>query len=457
MKRLLKITSYTVAMAFFTVALSGCTLNTAKTVNPRTNKVIVWSFESPYVWKNIISQFKTDNPGMTIEYDQQNLDSSYENRVLNSELSGTGPDVWAMPNDWVYRHKDKLVAMPTTSQADVLGNTFVQSIKQSVQIGGKVYALAPSSEPLMIYYNPALVTKEVNDYESTLTDQAAITSINNMFSPIPKTWTDFASAMKILTKKSGSTINVAGAALGTDGVSNSQDILYLLMLQNQTQILSQDLQLATFSLPSSTSADATNIPGQKALDFYTSFANPTSPNYAWSDSLGNDVDAFVNGKVAMIFGYSRLQDTLAQKYPEFKGFNKAYVPQLNTQPDKIVDYATFYAFGVSNVAPNSTAAWKLVQSLATTYSGDYDSASRVASSALNGSNPTISMDLRGDNNPENYELLTAKSFMKGRYPEDFDANIRNAIRSVNKGMLDSKSALNLAADSITQLLRKTTW
>jgi len=456
MKRFFKFASYAVMMALFTVALSGCTKKTS-TTDPRVNKVIVWSFEDPDVWKPIKTNFETTNKGFILEYVQQALNSSYENKVLNSQLSGTGPDVWSMPNDWVFRHKDKLIPAADSLKKSLgdLDDKFFKSIKQSVQIDDSIYALSPSGEPLMIYYNPTAVQQAVVDYKNNGADQVLKKNLDTIFNPMPKTWTDFATAVKFLTKKDGDKINFAGAALGTDDVSYSQDILYLLMLQNQTKLLSDDLKLATFSLPSSTPIGSEEVPGKRALEFYSSFADPKSPNYTWNDSMGDDIDAFVAGKVFMIFGYSRLDNTFAQKYPEFKNYRKFFVPQLEAQADKIVDYARFNAFGVSNTAPNTAVAWNLIYNLTSTYASDYNSASRVTGSTK--IEQDVSIENRNNSYPERLELATAKSFKKGRYPADFDANIRNAIRAVNKGTIGAQAALDQAADNITQLLRKETW
>ncbi|MFA6963207.1 MAG: extracellular solute-binding protein [Patescibacteria group bacterium] len=456
MKRFLKFASYAVMMAFFTVALSGCTKKTS-TTDARATKVIVWSFEDPDVWKPIVKDFESTNKGYTMEYVQQTLDAAYENKVLNSQLSGTGPDVWSMPNDWVYRHKDKLVPAPTAITSKVnMDEGYVQSIKQSVQIDNNIYALSASAEPMIVYYNPSLIRQALSDLEKSTVSGVTYERISKMFDPVPNTWTNFAEAMPYLTKRDGDNISIAGAAIGSDNVSYPQDILYLLMLQNETKILSDDLKLAMFSLPSSTPVGTEEVPGKRALEFYTSFANPKGANYTWNESMGNDVEAFVNGKVAILFGYDRLLNVFAQKYPTFKDYATTYVPQVNTEPDKIIDYARFNAFGVSAITPNSAIAWNVVHGLATTYSSNITSASRLYGSYKYDSYE-IGIENRTGNNPEKLELATAKAFQKGRYPGDFDANMRNAIRAVNKGTLTAQAALNQAADNITVLLRKETW
>lgn len=455
MKKIYKSISYLIAAVFFSIALSGCGSTT--TTNPNAKKVRVWSFEDPSVWKPIIQSFQNKASGYTLDYTQQTLDAGYENRVLNSILSGDGPDVWSMPNDWVYRHKDKLTPMPASMTKTFSIDQFVPSIKESVVFNNNIYALSPSSQPLMVYYNPKLFSGAQNNlFQNTSgKDKTTLQKESQLLSSPPQIWSDFVTAANLLTIKSGNNIQQSGAALGTAGTTGSADLLYLLMLQNGTQILSSDYAMSTFNLPDQTATGASNTPGQKALDFYTSFANPASGNYTWNDSLGNDVDAFGNGKAAMIFGYSDLQNTLLQKYPTLQ-YKKAFLPQLSSDSTKFVDFARFDAFGVSNLATNGAVSWQLVSMLSTTLADNYNSNSQLYTSQK-ATSYDISMTNRNSSNPEKLELATAKSLVKGRYPVDFDALIKNAILSVNNGTLSSKGALDLAASKTTDLLRQTSW
>jgi ABC-type glycerol-3-phosphate transport system substrate-binding protein len=454
MKSVIKYSGYLLIAAFFVVAFSGCTKKAA--TDTTSNEIVVWSFEEEDVWKSLKKDFISENKTANIVYEKQVMDSGYENRVLNSILSGQGPDVWAMPNDWVYRHKDKLVSIDK-SEFDL--SKYVPSVADSVQTDDKIYALTPYSEPLMIYYNDKLIQKTLDEYSeknSGRDQQQARTDANNLLNSIPKTWTDFTKAIKLLTQKDSSgKITIAGAALGTGRVTNANDILYLLMLQNETKITTSDYNLATFNLPNQAPIDTAEIPGQRALDFYTSFSNPKSTNYTWDDSLGNDVEAFTSGKVAMIFGYDTLQNTFAQKYPDFQ-YKKAFVPQLNQESDKIIDYARFNAYGVSAHSRNGNTAlsWDFVKMLAA--NGDIVSGKNVYT-AQKASSYDISLANRDSSNPEKLSLATARSFIKGRYPTDFDQSIKNMIYAVNNGIQDSKSALDLSAVNITDLLRKENW
>lgn len=454
MKKFIKFTSYSILAVLFSIAFSGC--GSTATVDPNASKVVVWSFENEDAWKSIEKEFAKKNKGYSIVYEKQVLDSAYENRVLNSILSGQGPDVWSMPNDWVYRHKDKLAAMPDATAKTFNIDAYVPAIKQSVDIENKIYALSPSAEPLMVYYNPKLFNTTNDEIQTNSTDKSLKDSANKLLQEPPAMWTDLVQAANLLTKKDASgNIITSGIALGTSNITNAADILYLLMLQNGTNIISSDNKLATFNLPKDTSTGSTDIPGKRALEFYTSFANSASSNYTWNDSLGNDIDAFATGKTAMIIGYSSLQNTLLQKYPSVT-YKKAFAPQVNGDADKITDFVRFNAFGVSKLSSHQALGWSIVSSLTLDFADDFNSYSRLyTSKKANGYD--IKLSERTGNNPEKLSLATSQSLTKGRYPYEFDQNLRNAMDLLNTKKQDSQSALDLAASKSTDLLRKESW
>ncbi|MCL5410720.1 MAG: hypothetical protein M1324_02590 [Patescibacteria group bacterium] len=452
-RKIFRIVSYLLVALIFATTLSGCTKKTTSGGN-----IIIWSFEEEDAWKPVIKNFQKNNKNYTVVYKKQEQSSDYENRVLNSIAAGAGPDVWAMPNDWVYRHKEKLAPMPDSVAKNVnLDKDYVPSIKESLSISNKIYAMAPSVQPLMIYYNPKVFSDTLKSYsDANKTDREAVKTANKLLNDTPKTWTDFVATANLITQRDGDNIAVSGAALGTSEVFNSEEILYLLMMQNETSILSDDVKLATFNLPKTTSTGAGDTPGIRALEFYTSFSNPGSENYSWNDSLGDAVDAFANNKVGMIFGYSDLQNTLLQKYPNLK-YKRAFAPEVSEDANKITDYSKFTAYGVSKFSKNTNVAWNLVMTLVGDSSiSSFNSANRLYTSKK-ASSYDISIKNRTGTNPEKLALATAHSLVKGRYPVEFDSIIREAIASVNSGTQSSQSSLDLASDKISQLLRKEDW
>lgn len=461
MKRFAKITSYILIALFFAVSLSGCTKKEATTT---ASKLVVWSFEDEDVWKQISSDYTGLYKEMGIEYKKETLDAGYENRVLNAILSGTGPDVWAMPNDWVYRHKDKLAPMTDTVSAIIdVKAQFVPAVAESVVIDNQTMGLAAGAQPLIIYYNPDIFETALSVYNKNNPgdeNEEKRAKARALLNDFPRTWADFAETNKLLTVRDASgNIALAGAALGTGSITNADDILYLMMMQNNTQIISPDLKLATFALPQDTPKQTSDVPGKRALELYTSFADPASSNYTWNDTLGNDVEAFVNGKVAMIFGYSQLTNYFSQKYPNFKNYKRAFVPQLSEELGTYVDYAKFNVFGVSAYSANSRYGWQLVRLLSTDYASGINSSSRISSVRVSDiyNKDTTSLRDRNGNSPDPLELATSKTFIKGRFPDDFDSNMVRAIISVNKKELLPQAALDTASRNITEILRKEGW
>lgn len=454
MKNYLKIVSYCLLAVFFAVTLTGC--GTKAPTDPDALKVKVWSFEDEDAWKPVTKSFASKNKGYTLVYEKQTLDTSYENKILNSILSGQGPDIWAMPNDWVYRHKEKLAPMPDTlAKTYNLDKQFVPAIKQSVYFDNKIYAMSPSAEPLMVYYNSKIFNSTANDINANSKDKEFNKKANNLLNTFPKTWSDFTELTKILTKKNGATVSLSGVAMGTNNISDSADISYLLMMQNETDIISSNYKLATFNLPKDTSTGASDLPGQRAIEFYSSFADPSSANYSWNDSLGNDIAAFGAGRTAMIFGYSGLQNTILQKYPDLK-FKKAYAPQISTDSTKITDFARFNAFGVNKLSKNIVPAWNAIDLLINNNDTDFNSYGKLFSSKK-ASSYDISVTNRESSNPEKLSLATANALVKGKYPLEFDSFIREAIDSVNRGVQTPRNALDLAANNATEILRKDSW
>lgn len=453
-KKIFRTISYALIAGVFSIALSGC--GKTATVDPNANKIVVWSFESEDSWKSVMRAFEAKNKGYKVVYQKQTMGPDYEARVLNSILSTGTPDVWSMPNDWVYRHKDKLSPMPDAmAKTTNMNNAYVPAIKESVVFNNKIYALSPSAEPLMVFYNTKLFSQTQEEVNRDLKDQDAKTRANTLLREVPVVWSDFVELSKILTKKNGVNVTQSGVALGTSNIANATDVLSLLMLQNETDIISSDYKLATFNLPKSTSTGANDVPGKRALEFYTSFANPSSSNYSWNDSLGNEIEAFGNGKVAMIFGYSNLQNTLLQRFPSLQ-YRKAFAPQLQVDTSKLKDFATFNAFGVNKLSRNPAIAWNLISTLAGDSADDYNSVNKLYTSKKAPSYD-LSVINRTSGNPEKLALATANSLVKGRYPEEFDAYIKNAINAVNAGTQNSQSALDLISNQITEILRKESW
>ncbi|MEI8060963.1 MAG: hypothetical protein WCG99_01560 [Candidatus Berkelbacteria bacterium] len=444
-----------VAMA---LTLTGCGTAPAATA---PNSLVIWGFVDEDVFNPIIKDFSAQNKDIDIKYVKKTLTSGYENDSLNSILSGQGPDVWAIPNDWVYRHKDKLAAAPNA----LLDNAkikpteyFIPSVVSDSIFDKQVYAMPPTTDVLQIYYNPRIFEQaQERAKNSAGDDEAKLEKISTIFKNTPTTWEDFDALIPYLTVRNGANIQIAGAAIGTsNNISYPADIFSLLMLQNQTKIISDDLSQSTLNLPIKNTTNADVYAGKNALDFYTKYSNPTSPQYTWNSSMPIDIEAFAQGKVGIIFSYTNLTNYFAQIYPNFD-YERSLVPQVgNLNP--MVDYSRYTSYVVPQNSTLPDTAWNFILNLSTESASTYQSSTKELSTKKPEENPTPVLKDRGVGEPPSENIVNSIiTWNKGRYPVDVDLQFKDAITRVNNHSQSSQASLDTAAANITSLLRKSTW
>ena len=271
---------------------------------------------------------------------------------------------------------------------------------------------------------------------------------------MPVTWAEMSKVLPWITVRSGNDISVGGIAIGTsNNVSLSDDILGLFMLQNQVKMTSDDLQQATFNMPTASTSGADTYLGKNALEFYTSFSNPGSQNYSWNSSMPKDTTAFEEGKLAMVISTTAYGQYLRQTYPNLD-FGQVTMPQSG-DVNSIIDYASYTTYVVPDASPLKDAAQSFVYYLSTSGASTYLSSTKELSSKKSDSTDTLND--RKSSEPSDSQTLTAKSWNKGRYPLVVDSQFRQAIERVVNGSQSAQSALDTAAAAITEKLRKTSW
>lgn len=313
----------------------------------------VWGlFDDSDVFSEIFENFKKIDPNIRqINYKKLTTDT-YKTDLIEAIASGKGPDIFIIHNTWLPSFQDKLAPAPTTIlNEQVFKKNFVDVASRDFISEGKVYAVPLTVDSLALFYN--------KDF------------FNNAGIALPPTdWDKFTEDVKIFTKKDSSGgIYQSGAALGTArNINRVTDVLGMLMFQYGSNMNSGDQ--AAFS----------DEGGNKALSFFTEFSRASNPLYSWNSRMHNSVDAFSEGKLAMMFNYSWQLDVIKKKSPKLN-FAVAPVPQVLNQPR--VDYANYWGYGVArnktiatsatasgaNVAPVTNdirvaEAWKLLKFIA---------------------------------------------------------------------------------------------
>ncbi len=285
----------------------------------------------------IVRTFKEET-GITVEYKKIASVATYEKQLLEALAEGRGPDIFVINNTWVEAKRRLLIPAPVEIiNQRQLQDEFVDVVASDLVRDGLVYALPTSVDTMVLYYN--------ND----MFNSAGISSP-------PTSWSEFQQHVIKLTKVSRlGVIGQSGAAIGTAvNINRAPDLLQMLMMQSGLKIL--DTSRGERRI------DIANTIGERALSFYTDFANKSKQVYTWDVSQDFSIDAFAQGKTAMMFNYSYHIPTIKAKNPRLQ-FSVAPVPQINKETTQVT-FANYWPFAVSASSRSPLAAWQFVRFLA---------------------------------------------------------------------------------------------
>lgn len=305
-----------IMVVVFSVSLSGC-FKQAET--PYQVSLEMWGvFDDSDAYRDVIQEYIRMNPHVKeINYRKMNIDT-YEKDLLDALASGNGPDIFMMRNGWLPSFANKVVpADPLMIGERGYRDAFVDVAAEDFIAESKIYAAPLSVDSLALYYNRDML------------NAAGI-------SAPPKTWQELLRNVRSLTKidEYGNVIQSA-IAMGTAyNVNRSTDILSLLFLQFGVNANSIGQTRADFS--SKVAVDS--------MIFYTQFSNPSTSYYTWNPRLDYSIDAFYQGKAAMMINYSYQIETIRQKNAKLN-FGIAPLPQFeNNTP---INFANYWGLAVS--------------------------------------------------------------------------------------------------------------
>lgn len=360
-----------VSVTLLFLFLAGVFLSSCRTKDPEETKKNYDGVELTYykvfddeeILEPIIDEYEGDHPGLKINYRKFSDFDEYQKTILNEMSEGEGPDIFSMQNTWFASNYRKLTPMPEEfGTVNDFAETFVDvAYKDLVRVDEegyeRVFALPMTVDTLALYYN-----KE--HFEDKIPTQGKPS----------ETWEGIKEDVVKLNKtdNSFSRFEVSGIAMGrADNISRGVDLLYLLFLQYGVDFYNENLSEATFA---GRRGDG-EYPALQALKFYTSFADPESKYYCWNeltadDDIGEEVQAFAEGKVSMIAGYSytygdilneiELLQSEGVKTIDTDAIKVTTIPQLydpKISTEKRVTYASYFAETVSRNSENPELAW----------------------------------------------------------------------------------------------------
>ena len=413
-------------------------------------------YEESFNFADLISAYQKLHPHITVNY-KNFTPEEYEGELVRAFAEDRGPDLFSIHTTWMKNYTDLIQPLPPVismsyqvQRGAIQKETYAETRQQNTLtlrdlralfpdvvydnqvINNQIYGLPLSIDSLALFYNRDLLNNA------------------NIASP-PKTWDQFRDEVVKLTKLDfkGNIIQ-SGAAIGTaDNVERSTDILSLLMLQNGTP-MTDDAGNAIFNTVPQNYNRQTK-PAIEALDFYTSFASPSKEVYTWNSLMPNSLQAFMEGKTAFFFGYSYHIPIIRAQAPKLN-FEITNVPQIG---EPSVNYANYWAETVSKKSKHLNEAWDFLQFITTNSDANkkflLDSQKPTALRSL--INDQLTAQDFIDLAPFANQVLTAKSWYKGKDVKAAEEIFKSMIRDNLYAILPTDTIINLGTGRVNQTIR----
>jgi len=424
----------------------------------------VW--DGPDAFEKIIADYKKLHPFITINYRKLRY-NEYEKELLDALAEDRGPDIFSIHNTWIKKYQSKITPMPpsitmaypvvkgsikkevipelrTTKSITLkeIKNNFVDVVYDDVVIKvtdektgetkEQIFALPLAVDTLAMYYNKDL--------------------LNNAGVAEPPTYwnREFQQNVKKLTKQDtkGQIIQAGVALGGSKNIERYSDILSVLMMQNGAQMINESNNVMFHKTPESLKGQKYN-PGLEALRFYCDFANPAKEVYCWNSDLDNSLDLFIQGKLALMFGYSYHLPIIKARAPKLN-FSIAKLPQIEGNPQSI-NFANYWVETVSNKSKYTNEAWDFIQ-FAT-------KAEQVKTYLEKTKKPTALRSLINEQVDDidigvfAEQVLTAKSWYRGVDSNAAELIIGEMIDSVVAGQDKIENIISLGAKRVQQTIK----
>ncbi len=390
--------------------------------------VVLWGTVSSLKMAPIIENFNLANPTFGVKYVQK-YPETFNQDLLEALASGTGPDMFFMPDNLAVSYKNKIFTIPYTSYP-------ISAFKNNFAGAGEVFmtkkgiiAFPLTIDPLVMYYNRSILDS------------------NSIIYP-PKYWDEIPALVSTLTQKDESNKIIKSAfALGQfSNVNHAKDILSAMFMQTGNPIVAEK-DGAFVSVLDGSSGQKYN--SSSVLKFYTDFSDPLGSLYSWNKSLPNSSDAFSSESLAFYFGYASELETMVNKNPN-ENFLATSMPQIRGSNLKLAG-ARVMGVAISSFSKNFNTAFTAASLMATgSFSKDLSDTLGVAPARR---------DLFSQKHTDAYtptfysSALFARSWLDPS-PLDSENIFRSMVEKVVSNIMSPDDAISEASSKLSLLLNK---
>lgn len=465
------------------VTLSGCSNRGAT----NTGSVTLYWWRSQedankQILETMISKFQQDNPSIKVKVVLKSPDTYLKEAteaLASHQTIENAPDIMSVNANDIPRVAAQLVPAPdnlfvnpkaktqdTRNAVEVAKELLVPAAYKASVLNDprtaspKLYGLPIGIDSLVLFRNKEILTESATNLrtENKLGQQYSSEEIKILRKKIQDpvlTWATLAEIVPLIKVQNGEEISRAAISMGSStNVERSYDILQTIMMQNGTQLVSGELDSATFNQARLGAAASTN-PGEKALSFYLRFSNPNDPIYTWNNNMPNSFDAFKNEQSAMMIHYGSAYNILINEARSLKNkidvqpLPQAVDPKAATSTNQVKTMAKMWvetAPSTKGDVRRQQAAWRFINYVSSKGSGTYLSAMKMSSSMKKGTDKAKFSALTEQKN-------SADLWFKGSDSLAVDKSFISAIDDVTSGRKTVSEALNSAANSVTKILQ----
>lgn len=316
-----------------------------------TGTVRMWGTVPQNTMRSYLDAAGIGNGDYTVVYAEHGVKSLKQDLIV-ALANNVQPDLLLYPSEMLTQLKDVLYVVPYAAYPErTFRDTNIDGAQLFLTKDG-LLGFPLVVDPLVVYYNKDLLAKA------------------NFVIP-PQTWNDLKTAVPLLTTKDiRNKLTQSAIGLGTaTNVSHIEDILAAMFLQTGNGIVSYDpvrdsTQVTLGAIPNG----AVVAPTAQALEFYTSFSNPTNSNYSWNTALPTSLAQFLAGKSVFYIGRASELFTIQAQNPNLN-FDVMELFQTGANT-RTVTFGSFLAVDMLKKAPNPVAAYAAASTLATTANVD---------------------------------------------------------------------------------------
>ncbi len=358
--------------------------------------------------------------------------STYTADLINGMASGSGPDLFLLPQDQILAFADKVTPIPyaTVSQA-AFTSAFIDEGRMYLSSQG-ISAMPLLVDPLVMYWNRDMFS------------QAG-------FPQPPQYWSDLLTVAPRLTQIDGSAnVTKSAVSLGTyNNVMYAKQILSAMFMQAGDRVIDFSTDGKLVPVLGSRVDNSSDIPAVSALQFYTEFADPAKTSYSWNRSLPQSQDAFVAGTSAVYFGLASEYLSIAARNPNLR-FSVAELPQIKGGSATLT-FGTITGVAISRAAANPSGAATVALAL---------SAQPGISALMQATNlPSVRRDIVPDTSASAASAVFAQAALISSAwldpnPQKTDDLFQTMIESVVNGKADPQAAVGETTQTLLTMMPK---